>query len=120
MPRLTSTMGEVSGKIGSLRSDAQKLWDANSELFGLAKEMKVKEKKIKEALERLEEEVPKLIRKKTRLANKMAEFDEKMRTSKVAETKTEKTLLYYRDVVDDVNDYLEDAKTRVDHLMKGQ
>ena len=118
IPKLKGTVGEVSGKIGSLRADAEKLWDSNSELFGLAKEMKIKEKKIKEALERLEDEVPKLIKKKTRLVQRLAEFDEKVVTSKIAEAKTEKTLVYYRDVVEDVSEYLEDTKVRVDHLMR--
>ncbi|MBF0441920.1 MAG: hypothetical protein HQK54_08460 [Oligoflexales bacterium] len=118
IPKLKATTSEISGKIGTLKANSEKLWQSNAELFGLAKEMEIKEKKIRTALERLDEDIPRLVKKKTKIASRMNEFDEKLFSSRVAVSKTEKTLEFYRDVIDDVSDHLEDAKLRIDHLIR--
>ena len=118
IPKLKQTIEEISGKLDPLKQSATELWDSNSELLGLTRDMKNKERQIRLAVERLEEELPKVMRKKTRMITQIKTLDTKVNVSNIEKTKVEKKLLLYREAIDEVSEYLEDTKGRIDDMVR--
>lgn len=118
LPALHKTLDEHSRRLSGLMQEHNDLWESNSELIGLAKDMKSKERQVKQALDRLEYEFPKLLKKKTKIIGKLKKTEEKNFQNASRNDRLNKRLLVYQDTIDEMCDYLEDAKTRVDDLMQ--
>jgi hypothetical protein len=80
--------------------------------------MKSREQQIKKAIEMLETEFPKLLKKKTRVITKLKRAEDAQNQHATGHDKLVKRFLVYRDTVDEMRDYLEDAKLRIDDLIK--
>jgi DNA repair exonuclease SbcCD ATPase subunit len=117
-PRLNQSLEEDSRTLATLRKDYADLWESNSELLGLEKDMKAREQQIKQSIEMLEAEFPKLLKKKTRVIAKVRQTEEAQVQHAARNDKLDRRLLVYRDAVDEMRDYLEDAKLRIDYLIK--
>jgi len=118
LPELEKSLEEHNLTLSNFRQKYNDLWESNSELLGLGKDMKSKEQEIKRALEMLETEFPKLLKKKTRVFTKLKKTEDAQVQNVTRTDKLERRLLVYRDTVDDMRDYLEDAKLRIDDLIK--
>jgi hypothetical protein len=118
LPELNQSLEEHDLTLASLRKKYNDLWESNSELLGLGKDMKGKEQQIKQAIERLETEFPKLLKKKTRVITRLKKTEVAQVQHVARNDKLDRRLLVYRDTVDEVRDYLEDAKLRIDDLIK--
>jgi len=118
LPELNKSVEEHNRTLASLRQNYNDLWGSNSELLGLAKDMKSREQQIKQAIERLEAEFPKVLKKKTRVITKLKKTEDAQVQNVTRNDKLDRRLLVYRDTVDDMRDYLEDAKLRIDDLIK--
>jgi len=118
LPELNKSLEEHELNLASLRQNYNALWESNSELLGLVKDMKSRENQIKLAIEMLEVEFPKLMKKKTRGITKLKKIEEAQNQQATGIDKLDKRLLVYRDTVDEMRDYLEDAKSRIDDLIK--
>jgi DNA repair exonuclease SbcCD ATPase subunit len=118
LPELNKSLEEHELNLASLRQNYNVLWESNSELLGLGKDMKSREQQIKQAIEMLEAEFPKLLKKKTRVINKLKKTEVAQNQHATSNDKLAKRLLIYRDTVDEMRDYLEDAKFRIDDLIK--
>src|SRR3972149_4637950 len=71
LPELNKSLEEHDLTLSSLKQNYHDLWESNSELLGLEKDMKGKEQQIKQAIERLEAEFPKLLKKKIRVITRL-------------------------------------------------
>ena len=118
LPELNKSLEEQELTLSSLRKNYNDLWESNSELFGLGKDMKSREQQIKQAVEMLEAEFPKLLKKKTRVITKLKKTEDAQNKHVTRNDKLDRRLLAYRDTVDEMRDYLEDAKVRIDDLIK--
>ena len=118
LPELHKSLEENQRTLASLRQQYHDLWESNSELRGLAKDMKGKEQQIKQAIERLEAEFPKLLKKKTRVFARLKKTEDAQVQHVTRNDNLARRLLMYRETVDEMRDYLEDAKLRIDHLIK--
>lgn len=118
LPELNKSLEEHDRTLASLRQNYHDLWESNSELLGLAKDMKSREQQIKQAIERLEAEFPKVLKKKTRVITKIKKTQEAQVQNVTRNDSLDRRLLVYRDTVDEMRDYLEDAKLRIDDLIK--
>ena len=118
IPKLKQTIDGIHGKLEPLKENALELWDSNSELLGLTRDMKNKEQQIRVAMERLEEELPKVMKKKGRIGEQLKALDTKVSLNRIETDKTEKKLLLYREAIDEVGEYLEDTKGRIDDMLK--
>ena len=118
LPELNKSLEEHNLTLASLRKNYNDLWESNSELLGLGKDMKGKEQQIKQAIERLEAEFAKLLKKKIRVIAKLKMTEDAQVRHVARNDKLDRRLLVYRDTVDEVRDYLEDAKLRIDALIK--
>jgi DNA repair exonuclease SbcCD ATPase subunit len=120
LPELNKSLDEHSLTLSNLRRNYNDLWEANSELLGLGKDMKSREQQIKQAIEMLEAEFPKVLKKKTRVITRLKKTEDAQYHQATRNDKLDRRLLVYRDTVDEMRDYLEDAKVRIDDLMKGK
>jgi DNA repair exonuclease SbcCD ATPase subunit len=118
LPGLNESLEGQELTLSSLRKNYNDLWESNSELHGLGKDMKSKEQQIKQAIEALEAEFPKLLKKKTRVITKLKKTEDAQHKHVTGNDKLDRRLLAYRDTVDEMRDYLEDAKFRIDDLIK--
>lgn len=118
LPELNKSLEEHNFTLSSLRQSYNDLWESNSELLGLAKDMKGKEQQIKQAIEMLGAEFAKLLKKKTRVITKLKKTEDAQVQNVTRNDKLDTRLLVYRDTVDEMHDYLEDAKLRIDDLIK--
>lgn len=118
LPELAKSQEEHEVNLAGLRQSYNTLWESNSELLGLVKDMKSREHQIKLAIETLEVEFPKLMKKKTRVDTKLKKTEEEHNQRATGNEKLDKRLLVYRDTVDEMRDYLDDAKSRIDNLIK--
>ncbi len=118
LPELNKSLEEHNRTLAGLRQSYNDLWESNSELLGLAKDMKSKEQPIKQAIERLEAEFAKLLKKKTRVITKLKKTEDAQVQNVTRNETLDRRLLVYRDTVDEMRDYLEDAKLRIDDLIK--
>jgi len=118
LPGLNKSLEEQELTLSSLKQSYNDLWESNSELLGLGKDMKSREQQIKQAIEMLETEFPKLLKKKTRVITKLKKTEDAQYKHVTRNDKLDKRLLVYRDTVDEMRDYLEDAKVRIDDLVK--
>jgi hypothetical protein len=118
LPGLNQSLEEHNRTLADLSRNYHALWESNSELLGLAKDMQSREQQIKQAIERLEAEFPKVLKKKTRVITKLKKTEEAQVQNVTRNDKLDKRLLVYRDTVDEMRDYLEDAKLRIDDLIK--
>jgi hypothetical protein len=118
LPELNKSLEEHNFTLSSLRRNYNDLWESNSELLGLAKDMKSREQQIKQALETLEAESAKVLKKKTRVITRLKKTEETQYQQATRNDMLDRRLLAYRDTVDEMRDYLEDAKLRIDDLMK--
>ena len=80
--------------------------------------MKSREQQIKQAIEMLEAEFPKVLKKKTRVITKLKKTEDAHNQHATSNDKLVKRLIVYRDTADEMRDYLEDAKVRIDDLIK--
>ncbi len=113
LPELEESHRELSGNLGSLQIKAEALWEQNAELFGVAKDIKHKSATIRSGLEKLENDLPKVMKKKTKMVERFKKSEE-MRHSGTDKNKViEKRLFDYHDALSDVREYLEDTKLRV-------
>ena len=76
LPELNKSLEEHNLTLSSLRQNYNDLWESNSELLGLVKDMKSREQQIKQAIEMLEAEFPKLLKKKTRVITKLKKTED--------------------------------------------
>ena len=118
LPELNKSLEEYNLTLSSLRQNYNDLWESNSELLGLGKDMKGKERQIKQAIEMLEGEFPKVLKKKTRVITKLKKTEDAQVQNVTRNETLDRRLLVYRDTVDEMRDYLEDAKLRIDDLIK--
>jgi hypothetical protein len=118
LPELNKSLEEHNVTLSGLRQNYNDLWESNSELLGLGKDMKAKEQQISQAVEMLEAEFPKLLKMKTRVITKLKKTEAAQGQYASGNEKLDKRLLVYRDTVDEMRDYLEDAKSRIDDLIK--
>jgi hypothetical protein len=118
LPELNKSLEEHNLTLSSLRQNYNDLWESNSELLGLGKDMKGKEQQIKQAIEMLEAEFPKALKKKTRVITKLKKTEDAQIQNVTRNETLDRRLLVYRDTVDEMRDYLEDAKLRIDDLIK--
>ncbi len=118
LPKLNKSLEEHNLILSSLKQNYNDLWESNSELLGLAKDMKGKEQQIKQAIEMLEAEFAKVLKKKTRVITKLKKTEDAKVQNVTRNDKLDRRLLVYRDTVDEMRDYLEDAKLRIDDLVK--
>jgi len=118
LPELNKSLEEHEQNLASLRQNYNALWESNSELLGLGKDMKSREQQIKQAIEMLEAEFPKVLKKKTRVITKLKKTEDAQNQHATGHEKMVKRLVVYRDTVDEMRDYLEDAKLRIDDLIK--
>jgi len=118
LPELNKSLEEYNLTLSSLRQNYNDLWESNSELLGLGKDMKGKERQIKQAIEMLEAEFPKVLKKKTRVITKLKKTEDAQVQNVTRNETLDRRLLVYRDTVDEMRDYLEDAKLRIDDLIK--
>lgn len=118
LPELNESLEEHERNLADLRQNYNVLWESNSELLGLGKDMKSREQQIKQAIETLEAEIPKLLKKKTRVITKLKKIENAQTLHAVGNEKLDRRLLVYRDTVDEMRDYLEDARSRIDDLIK--
>ena len=119
LPELNKSLEEHERTLSSLRERYNGLWESNSELLGLAKDMKGREQQIKQAIEMLEAEFPKLLKKKTRVVTKLKKTEEAQVQHITRNDNLDRRLVVYRDTIDEMRDYLEDSKLRIDDLIKG-
>jgi DNA repair exonuclease SbcCD ATPase subunit len=118
LPELNKSLEEHNRTLASLKQNYNDLWDSNSELLGLGKDMKSREQQIKQAIESLEAEFPKVLKKKTRVITQLKKTEDAKVQNVTRNDKLDRRLLVYRDTVDEMRDYLEDAKLRIDDLVK--
>jgi DNA repair exonuclease SbcCD ATPase subunit len=118
IPELDKSLEEHEHTLSSLKQSYNELWESNSGLLGLGKDMKSREQQIKQAVEMLEAEFPKVLKKKTRVITKLKKTEDAQYEQAARNDNLDRRLLVYRDTVDEVRDYLEDAKLRIDDLMK--
>jgi hypothetical protein len=118
LPELNKSLEEHNHTLSGLRQNYNDLWESNSELLGLGKDMRSREQQIKQAIEILEAEFPKLLKKKTRVITKLKKTEDAQYQQVTRNDKLDRRLLVYRDTVDEMRDSLEDAKLRIDDLMK--
>ena len=118
LPELNKSLEEHELNLASLRQNYNALWESNSELLGLGKDMKSREQQIKQAIEMLEAEFPKVLKKKTRVITKLKKTEDAHNQHATSNDKLAKRLIVYRDTADEMRDYLEDAKVRIDDLIK--
>lgn len=118
LPGLNKSLEEQEITLSSLKQNYSDLWESNSELLGLGKDMKSREQQIKQSIEMLEAEFPKLLKKKTRVITRLKKTEEAQYKHIDRNDKLDRRLLAYRDTVDEMRDYLEDAKLRIDDLVK--
>ncbi|MEI7635965.1 MAG: hypothetical protein WCJ37_01555 [Syntrophus sp. (in: bacteria)] len=118
LPELNTSLEEHELNLASLRQNYNALWESNSELLGLGKDMKSREQQIQKGIEMLEAELPKLLKKKTRVITKLKKTEDAQNQQLTSNDKLVKRLIVYRDTVDEMRDYIEDAKLRIDDLIK--
>jgi len=118
LPELNKSLEEHNRTLASLRQDYGHLWESNSELLGLGKDMKAREQQIKQAIEMLETEFPKLLKKKTRVITRLKKTEDAQDQRAAGNEKLDRRLRVYRDTMDEMHDYLEDTKLRIDDLIK--
>lgn len=118
IPLLKKSLEEIDVKLKPLRDNPNAFWESNTELMGLLKDMKIKEEKIGKALERVEYEFPKIMKRKIRNFDKLRKVEEKVDENKGEKERLEKRLYVYRDAIDDVKDYLEETRGYIEHLIK--
>jgi uncharacterized coiled-coil DUF342 family protein len=117
-PQLNKSLEEDGLTLSTLRQNYNDLWESNSELLGLEKDLKAREQQIKQSIETLEAEFPKLLKKKTRVITKYRKTEEAQVQHAVRNDKLDRRLLVYHDTVDEMRDYLQEAKSRIDYLIK--
>lgn len=105
-----------SAELLTLKEKSTAMWDNNSELFGLAKEIKDKSQRIKNGLEKLEQELPRAVKKKAKIADRLNKANELRQFSEGKNKIIEKKLVDYHDALDDVREHLLDVKMHVDDL----
>jgi len=120
IPELKKALEDHELTLSGLRQNYNDLWDSNSELLGLGKDMKEREQQIKQALDTLELGFPKLLKKKTRIISMLKKTEEKQNQNITVNERLDKRLLVYRDTIDEIRDYLDDAKLRIDDLIKDE
>ena len=118
LPELNKSLEEHNRTLAGLKQNYKDLWDSNSELLGLGKDMKSREQQIKQDIESLEAEFPKVLKKKTRVITQLKKTEDAKVQNVTRNDKLDRRLLVYRDTVDEMRDYLEDAKLRIDDLVK--
>jgi DNA repair exonuclease SbcCD ATPase subunit len=118
LPDLNKSLEEHDLTLSSLRQNYNDLWESNSELLGLGKDMKAKEQQITQAIDMLEREFPKLLKKKTRVITRIKKTEDAQDQHASGNDNLDRRLLVYRDTVDEMRDYLEDTKLRIDDLIK--
>ena len=118
LPELNKSLGEHTGTLSGLRQSYNDLWESNSELLGLGKDMRSREAQIKEAIETLEADFAKVMKKKTRVTAKLRKTENSESQQVTGNDRLDRRLLVYRDTVDEIRDYLEDAKFRIDDLIR--
>ncbi len=120
LPALNKALEERNQTLALLKQDYQNLWESNSELLGLIKDMKSKEQEISRAIEILEAEIPVLIKKKTRVITKLKKTEAEQIQYLALNDKLDRRVHLYRDTVDEMRDYLEEAKLRINALLKDE
>ncbi|HLA27989.1 MAG TPA: hypothetical protein VJZ49_08845 [Syntrophales bacterium] len=118
LPELNKSLEEQNLNLANLRQNYNALWESNSELLGLGKDMKSKEQQIMQGIERLEAEFPKLLKKKTRVITKLKKTENAQNQYAAGNDKLANRLLMYQDAIDEMRDYIEDARLRIDDLIK--
>ncbi|MBI4766556.1 MAG: hypothetical protein HY787_18480 [Deltaproteobacteria bacterium] len=118
LPELNQALEEHNQTLATLRQTYQDLLESNSELLGLAKDMKSKERQISQAIEMLESEFLQLMKKKTRVINKLRKTEAEQAQYLTVNDKLDRRFHLYRSTVDEMRDYLEEAKSRIDDLLK--
>jgi hypothetical protein len=118
LPDLLKSLEEHNRTLAMLGQNYQDLLESNSELLGLAKDMKSKELQISQAIEMLEAEFPQLMKKKTRVITQLKKTEAEQAQQFTVNDRLDRRFLLYRNTVDEMRDYLEDAKLRIDDLLK--
>lgn len=118
LPELNKSLEEHNQTLSTLRQNNHGLLESNSELLGLAKDMKSKEQQISQAIEMLEAEFPQLIKKKARVITKLKKTEAEQAQYLTLNDKLDQRFHLYRNTVDEMRDYLEDTKLRIDDLLK--
>jgi hypothetical protein len=118
LPELNKSLEEHDHTLSVLRQNYNDLWESNSELLGLGKDMKSREQQIHQAIELLEAEFSKLVKKKARVINKLKRTEDAQHDHVTRNDRLDRRILMYRDTVDEVRDYLEDTRLRIDDLIK--
>ncbi|MBF0314609.1 MAG: hypothetical protein HQK50_09645 [Oligoflexia bacterium] len=116
MPSLQERLQEFNREIDTLKSNSTELWDYNSDLLGLVKDMSIKEKQINEIFIEIEAALPKLIKKKKRMSELLSKADERVNDIDVKNIKIKRLLSLYHESVEEVRDYLFDAKTHLNYF----
>ena len=76
LPGLDKSLEEHNLTLSHLRQNYNDLWESNSELLGLVKDMKSREQQINQAIEMLEAEFPKLLKKKMRVITQLKKTED--------------------------------------------
>ena len=120
LPELKELLEEHSDKLSGLKESSNQLWESDSELLGIVKDMKNKEQQIRAGLDKLEYEFPKLLKKKSRVSDRLKTVEQKNHQNINRNEKLNKKLLIYQDTVDEMSDYLEDTRLRIKDLVRDE
>jgi DNA repair exonuclease SbcCD ATPase subunit len=118
LPELNKSLEEHDLNLANLRQNYNTLWESNSELLGLGKDLKGKEQQISQAIEQLEAQFPRVLKKKTRVITRLKKTEQAQNQHAAVNDKLANRLVVYRDTVDEMRDYLDDARLRIDDLIK--
>ncbi|MBF0493479.1 MAG: hypothetical protein HQM15_11970 [Deltaproteobacteria bacterium] len=116
IPQFEEGMKESFSQLSSLKEKSVALWDVNAELFGLSKEVKDKSARIKAGLEKLDRELPLVMKRKIKVADRLKKVDEWRHATEDKNKNIENRLVDYHDALGDVREHLLDVKMRVGDL----
>lgn len=118
LPEMNKSLEEHDLILANLRQNYNNLWESNSEFLGLGKDMKSREQQIQRAIELLEAEFLKVLKKKTRVVTRLKKTEQAQNLHATGNDKLANRLHLYRDAVDEMRDHLDDARLRIDDLIR--
>ncbi|MBF0205761.1 MAG: hypothetical protein HQK53_02620 [Oligoflexia bacterium] len=113
IPGLEQKLQEFNNELDILKSSSSELWNYNSELLGLFKDMSSKEQEINGLLEEIESAYPKAIKKKKRMSKLLQEVDERVVDANTKNLTLKRKISVYQDALSDVRECLFDANVHI-------
>ncbi|MBF0360252.1 MAG: hypothetical protein HQK49_04535 [Oligoflexia bacterium] len=116
IPEVQRQLNEFNKELETLKSSSITLWDYNSDLLGLIKDMSCKEKQITEILNQMESSFPKMVKKKKRVANLLSETKGRVVDTEEKNSTLKKKMSIYHDSIEEIKGSLFDIKSRLTYL----